>query len=222
MHIEQMIEHSFRDLHVKGFDYVCLKRTEGHTRKVYFFDGEVSKLPDVVSPHDHRYDFMTTVLCGAMSNSTYREIESPHASDLWETYNEFEWRTPLNGGDGFTFKKETKLMETKRVSYARDASYTMFAEQFHTIRMEQPGTIIMLDQFHDRVPVGVPTRTFMLDRKAPNLDGLYRKFTADELMARLNLIEALGVETYDWAEDAKRSYDEAIRIKRERGDRHYV
>lgn len=46
------------------------KRTPEHTRKVYFFDGKVSQLPEVVSPHDHRYDFTTTVLAGVMSTST--------------------------------------------------------------------------------------------------------------------------------------------------------
>jgi hypothetical protein len=196
MQIEEMIEHSFKDLHVKGFDYVCLRRTPQHTRKVYFFDGRVSQLPDVVSPHDHRYGFMTTVLAGAMSNSIYAEVPDENCAHIGgETYNEFEWRTPLNGGDGFTFKKETVLIETQRFQYANDESYAMRAEDFHTIRMKQEGTVIMLDQFEDVVPVGQPTRTFMLDRKAPNLDGLYRKFTPDQLIARLKQIEALGVST---------------------------
>ncbi|RWM84336.1 hypothetical protein [Mesorhizobium sp.] len=194
MEIEQVIENSYRDLHVKGFDYVCLKLTPEHTRKVYFFDGKVSQLPEVVSPHDHRYDFTTTVLAGVMSNSTYREAKGCE-DDIGTTYNEFEWRTPLNGGDGFTFKKETELFETQRFQYANGEVYFMRAEQFHTIRMKQEGTVIMLDQFADRVPVGQPTRTFMLDRKAPDMSGLYNKFTPDQLLYRLRQIEALGVST---------------------------
>ena len=56
---------SFKDFHTKGFDYLCLKRTP-HTIKLYILDGDASKLPGVVNPHDHRYAFRTTVLCGEM------------------------------------------------------------------------------------------------------------------------------------------------------------
>lgn len=114
-----MLEHSFKNFHVKGFDYLCVKRTPEHTRKVYFFEGNVSQLPEVVNPHDHRYDFRTTVLTGHMSNSHY----VPHSGG--QTYYEHEWRTPLNGGDGFTFKKETRLTETQRHFYRRGDQYHM-------------------------------------------------------------------------------------------------
>lgn len=59
-----LIQNSYRDFHAKGLDYVCLKRTPDHTVKVYFLDGDVSKVPEVVNPHDHRYAFETTVLSG--------------------------------------------------------------------------------------------------------------------------------------------------------------
>jgi hypothetical protein len=115
-----MTEHSFKNFHVKGFDYLCIKRTPDHTRKVYFFDGNASQLPDVVHPHDHRYDFKTTILTGVMSNSHYTIDE-----ELGKVYNEFEWRTPLNGGDGFKWKKETKLFENQRFFYRPGESYDM-------------------------------------------------------------------------------------------------
>lgn len=163
------IEHSYKNLHVKGFDYLCLKRTDAHTRKVYFFDGKVSQLPEVVNPHDHRYHFDTTVLTGVMSNSIYEEDESG------QVYNEFAWDTPLNGGAGFTWQKETRLLETKRFAYRPGQKYQMHAE----------GTVIVLDQYLDVVPVGQPTRTFMLDKQPPALDGLYEKFTLEQLLERL-------------------------------------
>lgn len=34
--MEQVIENSFFDYHVKGFNYICLKRSEAHTIKLYF------------------------------------------------------------------------------------------------------------------------------------------------------------------------------------------
>ena len=179
--IEQMIENSFRNFHTKGFDYLCLKRTPEHTRKVYFFDGDVSKLPEVVNPHDHRYHFTTMILTGVMSNSNYVEVGPGEG----QVYNEFEWRTPLNGGDGFTFKKETSLFETRRFFYRPGEMYRMRAEDFHTIRMHADQTVLILDQYEDVVPVDKPTRTFIGAKEAPNMDGLYEKFTPDQLIRRL-------------------------------------
>ena len=184
--IEMMVENSFKNFHVKGFDYLCLKRTPEHTRKVYFFDGNVSHLPDVVSPHDHRYDFKTTILCGHMSNSHYVPDD-----EYGEVFNEFEYRTPLNGGDGFTFKKEIRLREYRREFFIPHQVYLMQAPEFHTIRMHKEGTIIMLDQYRDVVPVDAPTKTFIGSRKAPDLNGLYEKFTPDEIIDRYSKIQPL-------------------------------
>lgn len=180
MTMDEMIEHSFRNFHVKGFDYLCVKRTPEHTRKVYFFDGNVSQLPEVVNPHDHRYHFKTTVLAGVMSNSVYIPNEK-----YGKVYNEFEWRTPLNGGDGFTWKREAHLFERTRQFHMPGHSYQLYASDFHTIRMHTEGTVIVLDQWQDVVPVGQPTRTFMQERQPPSLDGLYEKFTPDQIKLRL-------------------------------------
>lgn len=184
-HICMMLENSYKNFHVKGFDYICLRRAPEHTQKVYFFDGNVSHLPEVVNPHDHRYDFNTTVLCGHMSNSHYR------FDNNGQVYQQFEWNTPLNGGDGFHWKKETKLFETVRHFYKPKDSYFMKAEEFHTIRMHKEGTVILLDQYEDCVPVGKPTLTFMGDKKAPDMNGLYERFNADEIIKRYNQIKEL-------------------------------
>lgn len=186
LNILDMMQHSIKDYHVKGFDYLCLKRTPEHTVKVYFFDGNVSQLPEVVNPHDHRYHFKTTVLTGVMSNSHYVRDEK-----YGDVFNEFEWNTPLNGGDGFKFKQETRLREFKRYMYTPGEEYIMKPEEYHTIRMHREGTIIMLEQFADVVPIGKPTTTFMPDKQAPNMDGLYSKFTPDEIVARVSQLRSL-------------------------------
>lgn len=185
--IQHIIDNSFKNFHTRGLDYLCLSRKAALTRKVYFFDGDASKLPEVVNPHDHRYDFNTRVVTGVMSNSHYLR------HDAGEIYNEFEWRTPLNGGDGFAWKQETRLLERQRVAYMPGDFYFMKAEEFHTIRIHSDQAIIMLEQFADVVPVGVPTITFMKGRRAPSLDGLYERFTADEVIARLNTLQERGV-----------------------------
>jgi hypothetical protein len=114
-----------------------------------------------------------------MSNSHY-EPDDEHG----QVYQEFAWDTPLNGGAGFKWQRERRLLETKRYAYRPGRSYKMFADELHTIRLHAEGTVIILDQYADVVPVGQPTRTFMLDKQAPDLDGLYERFTEDDFLAR--------------------------------------
>lgn len=184
-----ILSNSFKNFHVRGFDYLCIKRTAHHTRKVYFFDGDVSQLPEVVNPHDHRYNFRTTILSGVMSNSEYVED-----AERGKVYNEFEWRTPLNGGDGFKWKQEARLFETVRTFHRPGETYFMGAQDFHTIRMHAPGTVLVLDQYADVVPVDVPTRTFMAEKQGPDLSGLYERFTEDQARQRLAQYFALQLE----------------------------
>jgi len=188
--IEEIIANSYKNFHAKGMDYLCLKRTEWHTQKVYFLDGDVTKIPEVINPHNHRYDFRTQVLAGVMSNSEYIETEESDG----KVYQEFEWRTPLLGGDGFTWKKETRLFETKRFFYRKDGFYGMDARDFHTIRMHADQTVLLLDQWADIVPEDEPTITFVPDKTAPSLDGLYERFTADEITKRVKILNSLGME----------------------------
>ncbi len=133
-----------------------------------------------MNPHDHRYDFRTTVLTGVMSNSIYVP-DQKHGVPC----NEFEWRTPLLGGDGFTWRRELRLFEYQRFFYRPGTRYDMNAQDFHTIRMHADTTVIVLDQYEDIVPADQPTVTFMQDRKAPSLDGLYERFRPDQLLKRL-------------------------------------
>lgn len=180
--MEDAIANSFKDYHVKGFDYICLKRSNDLTMKLYFFDGDVSKLPEVVNPHDHRYDFQTLCVAGEVRNLWFRERRYPFRG---KTYQTFEFNTPLNGGQGFSWVGETNLHIFAEQSRTAGQFYTMRHDELHTIRMMQDETVLMLARFEDKVPVGVPTRTFTLDKEPPSLSGMYSKFTADEIRAKL-------------------------------------
>ncbi|WP_316194415.1 hypothetical protein [Bradyrhizobium sp. SZCCHNRI3052] len=185
--VDQIVEHSFKDYHVKGFDYLCLQRSPEETVKLYFFDGDISKLPEVVAPHNHRYDFETYVAAGLSENIwfTRSAMRPEHQGTV---FNWFEYRTPLNGGDGFTFAGEEELFEAKRGRFGVGDSYFMHAEDLHTIRIVQNETLLMLVQFEDIVPLDKPTWTYC-ESNAPPLDGLYTKFTADDVTSRLRKFE---------------------------------
>jgi hypothetical protein len=179
--MERVVENSFKDYHVRGFDYLCLKRSPKETVKLYFFDGDVSSLPEVVTPHDHRYDFDTHVLCGESQNVWFRETNRPDQGSLFER---FAYETPLCGGDGFTHVGQTRLIESVRASYRAGGRYQMKFNEVHTIRMLSNETVLCLIQYEDRVN-DRPTLTFCRDQEPPSLSGLYRKFSPDEVTALL-------------------------------------
>jgi hypothetical protein len=176
--LDEVLAHSFRDFHAKGLDYVCLRRSPTLTHKLYFLDGDVAKLPEVINPHDHRYPFGTWVVAGRSQNVWYDE-------GIGRTFNRFRYRTPLNGGVGFEWDGEVAIRELARGDYVAGTSYRMRADEIHTIRMLENETVLFLAQYEDVVPIGMPTKTFSLAAQPPSLDGLYGRFTADQLRDRL-------------------------------------
>ncbi|QSM01093.1 hypothetical protein SEA_NANOSMITE_48 [Mycobacterium phage Nanosmite] len=197
--VDELLDHSYKDFHAKGLDYVCLHRDEGLTLKAYFFaDGmESQKLGEVINPHDHRYHFTTQLMSGVIHNKWYRCADPNRFGDLgvgnahW--YNIFEWMTPLNGGNGFTRDGDSVLLTNDRtVTLTRPgAQYYMFAHELHTISVGARETCIVLAQYDDVVPLEYPTHTFTQADEPPSLQGLYTEFKADELVARINLLREL-------------------------------
>lgn len=201
--IETICANSFRNFHTKGFDYLCISRTPELTRKVYFFDGELAQLPELVIPHDHRYPFVTTVFSGAVRNKRFMRIRPETASDFavqaymaggqsLPIFDRFEYRTPLNGGDGFTWAGEDYLFEQRGRdhnfgSYTRGQFYRSSETDIHTLDIRCEGTVIMLEQLADVVPLDQPTSAWreVGDRTPPNLSGLYDRMTPDHARARI-------------------------------------
>lgn len=188
-----ILEASFRNFHAKGLDYLCLKRTPDHTVKVYFFDGEadLSALPEIVMPHDHRYDFRTICIAGEVVN---REHATCARHEGAERYEEFAWDTPLLGGAGFTHLGEAWLTRPVVSAYRRGDQWVSAARTIHTLQIARAGTIIRLDQYRDLIPAGVPTSTFRRadergDIRAPELAGLYEPMSADYAAKRMRQYE---------------------------------
>lgn len=176
--MEEVLANSYRDYHAKGLDYICLRRSPSETVKLYFFDGDVSKLPEVVNPHDHRYDFKTLCVAGCVQNICF----APHPKG--ERFHRFAYDTPLLGGNGFTWIGEDRLAPNRHRSYRAGYSYWMDHNEIHTIRMVENETVICLIQYEDKVG-DRPTLTFTKDREPPSLSGLYNRFSADTVLAKL-------------------------------------
>lgn len=193
--IETICANSYRNFHTRGFDYLCLSRTPELTRKVYFFEGDLHDLPELVIPHDHRYPFVTTVLAGAVRNKLFYRLSGIDAVS-WarvgrdaELFDSFEYRTPLNGGEGFTWKGEELLispLDPKTVT--RGGHWRSSATDIHTLDIRCEGTVILLEQLGDVVPLDQPTNAYRRvgDRTPPSLDGLYDRMTPDHARTRIN------------------------------------
>lgn len=187
--MEEVLANSYKNFHSKGLDYICLFRSEGFTQKLYFFDGDVSALPEVVNPHDHRYDFKTWCLSGEVENVLY----GPPQIDLQirpTRFTLFQYRSPLLRGrlKGFSNPQPSELIERTRNTYGpkwTSQSYNSSYRDIHTIAIKRPETVLLINQGEDQVDLLEPTRTWVRGDEAPSLDDLYEKITADEVIAKL-------------------------------------
>jgi len=186
--VQRVIENSFRNFHAKGLDYICLHRSPALTVKIYFLDGDVTKIPEVVNPHDHRYPFKTMVLAGAMADHRFKP------DPTGEVFQAFDYMTPLNGGSGFTYRGEERmsLVDGGSIVLPRGAELSTPDDAVHTIEMLKDQTVLCLYQFADVVPIDKPTSTWV--RKGdpePNTSGLYDRFTEDQIMSRFKQLSDL-------------------------------
>lgn len=205
--LARMLDTSYRNLHAKGVDYVCLQRSDKFTLKVYFFDipaGPTGIIPDVVNPHDHRYNFRTSIIRGAVSNSIWaKAAKSGSVEAKW--FERYRYYTPLNKGHGFEWEGRSPLVLDSKTTYTPGQQYSSLHNTIHTIGDLIPGTILVLEQYEDVVPIGTPTRTYIPIQEhsqlaqAPELSGLYDRFTEDQLLARLDLLQRVSPGALAWA-----------------------
>lgn len=185
--MEDVLANSYRDLHVKGIDYICLKRTPALTLKAYFFETGIQDLPEVVNPHNHRYSFITECVSGLVRNKWF--TKDPKNLRPGKYYSVFEWDTPLNGGKGFKYSHEAMLWQDGAYTAGPGCQYPMRHEELHTIQVLKPETCIVIAQREDVIPIGVTTRTYCEEQ--PVINDLYNRFTSDQAMKRIDLLKEL-------------------------------
>lgn len=197
VNIEDVLANSYKDLHVKGVDYLCLRRDPLATVKAYFFEDGIHDIPDVVNPHDHRYNFLTECVSGLVRNKWFTKKPAHLRPGL--TYSQFSWDTPLNGGNGFQYSHDVTLWQAGAYTAGPGSQYAMSCTELHTIQVLKPETCIAIVQGVDRVPVGTPTQTFIPAcgevPTPPCITGLYNKFKADEAVRRIELLKSLTGKT---------------------------
>lgn len=194
--IDHSLEHSYKDFHAKGLDYLCLVRTPALTVKAYFFEGDAEVASEVVNPHDHRYPFMTQCYSGTIVNKRYRVPPCWDGESIGDEcgpmYNVFHYRTPLLGGNGFEHIDAIPLQQYQTEYAPAGHRYWQNADEFHTIKVFERDTVIVIAQYADVVPEDEPTVMFSQAAEPPNLDGLYSKFKADQLVKRIGQLRELA------------------------------
>jgi hypothetical protein len=188
--LEEVLANSYKDFHCKGLDYICLQRLPFLTVKAYFFEDRVVDLPEVVHPHDHRYDFTTEVMSGKLANHLYSTSPIQWSKHPSFPYRRYDWDTPLNGGNGFSGGEDELLWLASTYEYGPGRKYRMGYDDLHTIQILEPETCIVVFQYETKVPAGKPTSTYCVG-DPPKLNNLYNRFTADQAVKRISLLQEL-------------------------------
>lgn len=125
--------------HASGLFYLCLERSEAKTVKIYFIPNPRNVNGGyLVNPHNHRYDFMSSVLSGSLRH--YRFRKKPGFDQI--EYS-FDWKT----------KSMLPIMHCDldwhvcELHEKGDRYYTNTSE-IHTIEVLEP-TIIGIIQYED-------------------------------------------------------------------------
>jgi hypothetical protein len=193
--VEEIASNSYRNYHAEGLDYLCLRRHPKETVKIYFFDGLVSHTPEVVSPHDHRYDFTTIVAAGKAQNNVFKLCDDSHEDA--EHFHRFDWYTPLNGGGGFVYGERAFLRKATDVIYTPGMQFFSGNLVIHTLNVAE-GTILIQKQFENVVPNHKPTSTYVRHEHAPSLGYLYSRMTEDDVCRRLSQLALMGFRFDLW------------------------
>lgn len=180
-----LIEHSYKDFHCEGLDYICLERSPDYTKKVYFFD-RIKDL-SIVNPHNHGYDFVTTVLQGNLVDTKYDETTRVIVGG---EHHKYWWNTPLNGGKGFEFWGQVFLRERSYCKLGVGGEVSTDYRDIHTIHVTRD-TVLLLEQFEDKGPGRATNTYFSIHKPLPALDVLYQKFEPREFERRVKQYEKL-------------------------------
>lgn len=184
--MKEMLGYSYTNFHAIGVDYLCLFRSNRFTVKLYHFNENYTPNEEgwAVNPHDHAYEFKTYVLSGHVKNVLFYEKPVKY-----ETPNEFRWykfkyKSPLNGGNGFTFENPVYLEQYCIGLFERGEEYYLNTLQIHTI-IPVVGTSLIIYQYHDMKQV---TNYYSKSCEPPDTKNLYSKMDEEKAKYMLGLI----------------------------------
>jgi len=138
---QESLKLSMNDVHHKGLFSLVIDGTEfGKLTRVFIADEKLK--PYQVQLHTHRYPIRLTTIKGDVKHVVaYRsEIVDCHTVEL----SEFNYKSPLNGGDGLKYLKETNVI-IKDYSLPIGATLQMTSDEFHTVACSK-GSIWIVEE----------------------------------------------------------------------------
>lgn len=120
---------SMADTHHRGlFSLVIDGMEHGNLTRAFIADEKIK--PYEVQLHSHRYPIKLTVLRGNVKHyvAFRSEVRDLHTASL----SEFEYRSPLNGGSGLKYLKETNVI-IKEYTFPIGSTSEMSENDIHTV-----------------------------------------------------------------------------------------
>lgn len=132
---------SMSDVHHKGLFSLVIDGTEfGKLTRVFISDEKLN--PYQVQLHTHRYPIKLTTIKGNIKHFVAHrsEIVDCHTVEL----SEFNYKSPLNGGNGLIYEKETNVI-IKDYCLPIGSTLQMTCDEFHTVSCSK-GSIWIVEE----------------------------------------------------------------------------
>lgn len=132
---------SMADTHYNGLFSLVICGTEfGNLTRIFVSDTDI--LPYQIQLHTHRYPIKLTTIKGNIKHFVaYRsEVVDCHTVSL----SEFKYKSPLNGGKGLSYKKETNVI-IKDYHLPIGSTLQMTENEFHTVSCDK-GSIWIVEE----------------------------------------------------------------------------
>jgi hypothetical protein len=163
------LEFSLGDVHARGlFSLVIDGKEHGKLTRIFIADKKLK--PFTVQYHTHRYPIRLTTLKGDIMHHTAEIVNHPsevtYPTDLLKI-DEFAYRSPINGGDGLAFVKQSTVMP-KDYRLPIGSQIDLGVHDFHTVSCSKNSIWIVEEQgfeIEESRVLGVPF----------TLDNLYNK-----------------------------------------------
>lgn len=152
--MQQILDSSYKDYHVKGFNSIILSRSKNLTIRLYIcrpYETELNSSNDHILVHNHGFDFQTQVLTGYMENAVYDLSPTRTAEGVWHQYI---YESALKNREQkmtLTFLKQVYLELTQLQRVEAGSSYFLRHHQFHRIFVPNDRLVSMLFWQHQKI-----------------------------------------------------------------------
>lgn len=186
--LQQMLQKSYKDYHVKGFNSLILSCSDAVTLRLYICkpgETELNDQNDNILVHNHGFNFQTQVLLGSMENAVYEVSPTATEQGLWHKYIYKSALKHQRNNMNLEFLEQTYLELTRLEKVKAGESYFLRHHQLHRIFVPADRLVAMLFWQHRKVD---QTPLIFSKVSQPAIfptSGLYNRFSSIEEISDL-------------------------------------